>query len=89
MRAHVELIQQSDLCWHPAELHGGTGRVMQRNLSYDEEDGSASTKLFFETAWDRPGGYHEAYRMVRLRRTGQNGRYYFWSRNVLASTCWS
>ena len=60
MRAHVELIQQSDLCWHPAELHGGTGRVMQRNLSYDEEDGSASTKLFFETAWDRPGGYHEA-----------------------------
>ena len=41
MRPHVELIQQSDLCWHPAELHGGTGRVMQRNLSYDEEDGSA------------------------------------------------
>ena len=31
MRPHVELIQQSDLCWHPAELHGGTGRVMQRN----------------------------------------------------------
>jgi len=60
MRPHVEIIQQSDLCWHPAEMHGGTGRVMQRNLSYDEEDGSASTKLYFETAWDRPGGYHEA-----------------------------
>ena len=60
MRPHVELIQQSDLCWHPAELHGGTGRVMQRNLSYDEEDGSCSAKLSFETAWDRPGGYHEA-----------------------------
>ena len=41
MRPHVEIIQQSDLCWHPAEMHGGTGRVMQRNLSYDEEDGSA------------------------------------------------
>ena len=60
MRPHVELIQQSDLCWHPAELHGGTGRAMQRNLSYDEEDGSCSTKIIFETAWDRPGGYHEA-----------------------------
>ncbi|HJL80900.1 MAG: DUF4437 domain-containing protein [Candidatus Thioglobus sp.] len=60
MRPHVELIQQSDLCWHPAELHGGTGRAMQRHLSYDEEDGSASTKIIFETVWDRPGGYHEA-----------------------------
>ena len=60
MRPHVELIQQSDLCWHPAELHAGTGRAMQRNLSYDEEDGSCSTKIVFETAWDRPGGYHEA-----------------------------
>jgi len=60
MRPHVELIQQSDLCWHPAELHGGSGRAMQRNLSYDEEDGSCSTKIIFETAWDRPGGYHEA-----------------------------
>ena len=60
MRPHVELIQQSDLCWHPAELHAGTGRAMQRNLSYDEEDGSCSTKVIFETPWDRPGGYHEA-----------------------------
>ena len=57
MRPHVELIQQSDLCWHPAELHGGTGRVMQRNLSYDEEDGSCSAKLSFETTWDRPVSY--------------------------------
>ena len=45
MRPHVELIQQSDLCWHPAELHGGTGRAMQRHLSYDEEDGSADDEI--------------------------------------------
>ncbi len=51
MRPHVELIQESDLCWHPAELPGGDGKVRQRNLSYDEEDGSASTRLIFDSAW--------------------------------------
>ena len=60
MRPHVELIQESDLCWHPAELPGGDGKVRQRNLSYDEEDGSASTRLIFESAWHRPAGYHHA-----------------------------
>lgn len=60
MRPHVELIQEADLCWHPAELHAGEGKVKQRNLSYDEEDGSASTRVIFESAWHRPGGYHEA-----------------------------
>jgi len=60
MRPHVELIQQADLCWHEAELPRGDGRASQRNLSYDEEDGSASTLVRFESAWSRPGGYHHA-----------------------------
>ena len=60
MRPHVELIQQADLCWHAAELPGGEGRARQRNMSYDEEDGSASTKVHFDSAWHRPAGYHNA-----------------------------
>jgi hypothetical protein len=60
VRPHVELIQESDLCWHKAELFGGDGKVRQRNLSYDEEDGSASMRLLFDSAWNRPAGYHHA-----------------------------
>jgi hypothetical protein len=60
MRPHVELIDQADLVWHKAELMKGDGKVKQRNLCYDEENGAASTKLFFKTAWHRPSGYHEA-----------------------------
>jgi len=61
VRPHVELIQQDDLVWHDdAELPKGSGRVIQRNLSYDEENGAASTKLHFKTDWSRPAGYHEA-----------------------------
>ena len=60
MRPHVELIQEADLCWHEAELPRGEGRVRQRNMSYDEENGGASTKLRFDTAWHRPAGYHNA-----------------------------
>ena len=60
VRPHVELVQESDLCWHDAELVRGDGKVRQRNLSYDEEDGSASTRLIFDSAWHRPGGYHHA-----------------------------
>jgi len=60
VRPHVELIQQSDLCWHAAELPKGEGKVRQRNLSYDEEVGGASTKLIFDSAWHRPAGYHHA-----------------------------
>ena len=60
MRPHVELIQQADLCWHAAELPRGEGRASQRNMSYDEEDGSASTLVHFESAWSRPAGYHNA-----------------------------
>ena len=60
MRPHVELIQQTDLCYHAAELPRGEGRVQQKNLSYDEENGAASTRLKFESAWQRPAGYHHA-----------------------------
>jgi hypothetical protein len=56
----VELIQQADLVWHKAELIRGEGKVRQRNLCYDEENGAASTKLHFDSAWHRPGGFHEA-----------------------------
>jgi hypothetical protein len=58
VRPHVELIQEADLCWHKAELTRGEGKAKQRNLSYDEEDGSASTRVIFESAWERPAGYN-------------------------------
>lgn len=60
MRAHVELIANDDLIWHPAELPKSEGSAWQRNLSYDEENGAASTKVKFTTAWSRPAGYHHA-----------------------------
>jgi hypothetical protein len=60
MRPHVELIQQADLCYHTPELPRGEGRVRQRNLSFDEENGAASTRLEFDSAWHRPAGYHHA-----------------------------
>ncbi len=42
VRPHVELIDERDLLWHLAELPHGNGEARQRNLNYDEEDGSAS-----------------------------------------------
>ncbi|MGI9291609.1 MAG: DUF4437 domain-containing protein, partial [Gammaproteobacteria bacterium] len=61
MRPHVELIQESDLIWRPAELPGGQGKgAKQKNLSVDEEDGSASMRVVFDKAWIRPAGYHHA-----------------------------
>ncbi|MEC9374831.1 MAG: DUF4437 domain-containing protein [Pseudomonadota bacterium] len=61
MRPHVEMIQEADLCWHEAELPRGQGKgVKQKNLSYDEEDGSASLRVLFDKAWSRPAGYHNA-----------------------------
>ena len=60
MRPHVELIDEKDLLWHPAELTHCSGEARQRNLSYDEEDGSASLKVHFDTDWSRPGGVHSA-----------------------------
>ena len=41
MRPHVELIHEDDYIWHAAELPTGEGKAEQRNLSVDEEDGSA------------------------------------------------
>lgn len=60
MRAHVELVDERDLLWHPAELPGATGTAEQRHLSYDEEDGSASLKVRFTSDWSRPAGVHHA-----------------------------
>jgi hypothetical protein len=60
MRAHVEIIDERDYIWHPAEFVEATGRARQKNLSYDEEDGSVSAKVVFDTAWHRPAGVHHA-----------------------------
>jgi hypothetical protein len=60
MRPHVELIHEGDYVWHPAELPHGEGEAVQRNLSVDEEDGSASTRVNFPSDWSRPDGYHVA-----------------------------
>lgn len=60
MRPHVELIQSKDLVWHAAELPRGEGKARQLNLSYDEEDGSASTEVHFDSDWRRISGLHHA-----------------------------
>ncbi|MEV6773892.1 DUF4437 domain-containing protein [Nocardia sp. NPDC051030] len=60
MRPHVELIDETDLIWHLAEFQNATGTAEQRNLSYDEEDGSASLKVRFTSDWSRPAGVHHA-----------------------------
>lgn len=60
MRPHVEMIDEKDLIWHPSELVGASaGSAKQRNLSYDEEDGSVSAKIYFESYWARPAGVHK------------------------------
>ena len=60
MRPHVELIHEDDLIWHPAELPHGHGEAVQRNLSVNEEDGSASTRVDFLSEFSRPSGRHVA-----------------------------
>lgn len=60
MRPHVELIDYRDLIWHQAEFSHAIGEARQKNLSYDEEDGSASLKVEFTTDWSRPGGRQSA-----------------------------
>jgi hypothetical protein len=60
MRPHVEIIDERDLIWHIAEFVDAQGRARQRNLAYDEEDGSVSAKVLFDTDWQRPGGVHHA-----------------------------
>ena len=60
MRPHVEFIDEKDLIWHVAELPHGQGEARQRNLSYDEEDGSASLRVDFVSDWSRPAGLHAA-----------------------------
>lgn len=60
MRPHTEIAHVDDLIWHRAELPRGTGVARQQNLSYDEENGAASTRVRFDAAWSRQGGYHHA-----------------------------
>jgi hypothetical protein len=60
MRPHVELIHEDDYIWHAAELIGGEGRARERRLSVDEEDGSSSLRVDFETDWGRGPGIHHA-----------------------------
>ncbi len=60
MRPHVELIDEKDLIWHPAEFEHAIGSAKQRNLCYDEEDGSVSAKVLFTSDWSRPAGVHNA-----------------------------
>lgn len=60
MRPHVELIDEKDLIWHMAEFEHCQGSARQRNLSYDEEDGSVSAKVEFTSDWTRPAGVHVA-----------------------------
>ncbi|MCA1832298.1 MAG: DUF4437 domain-containing protein [Actinobacteria bacterium] len=60
MRPHVELIHEDDYIWHPAEFPHATGDAVQRVLSADEEDGSASLRVDFLTDFARGEGYHLA-----------------------------
>ena len=60
MRPHVELIDQKDLIWHPAEFVHATGEARQKHLAYDEEDASLSAIVHFDTEWTRPRGVHSA-----------------------------
>lgn len=60
MRPHTEIVSVADLIWHTAELPAASGRARQQNLSYDEENGAASTRVRFDADWRRPAGYHVA-----------------------------
>jgi len=60
MRPHVEFVHEDDLLWHPAELPHAQGEAVQKNLCYDEEDGSASLRVDFRTLWTRTSGLHKA-----------------------------
>lgn len=60
MRPHVELIHEDDYVWHAAELPRGEGKVGERRLSVDEEDGSSSLSLRFDSDWGRGPGIHHA-----------------------------
>lgn len=60
MRPHVELIDEKDLIWHPAEFFHARGAARQRHLCYDEENGAASLKVHFDSDWTRPAGLHAA-----------------------------
>lgn len=60
MRPHVEIIDDRDYIWHMAEFVHADGMARQKNLAYDEEDGSVSARVEFVSDWSRPAGVHHA-----------------------------
>lgn len=60
MRPHVEIVDQQDLIWHTGEFPHSQGSARQQHLAYDEEDGSLSARVIFDTDWSRPQGRHSA-----------------------------
>ena len=75
MRPHVELIDEKDLLWHPAEMPHGEGEARQRNLCYDEENGAASLLVEFVTDWSRGARLHTAQTIAAWAEQG-DGRYF-------------
>jgi hypothetical protein len=60
VRAHVELIHEDDYIFHGGELPYGEGRILERRLSTDEEDGSSSLSLHATSDWGRGAGIAHA-----------------------------
>ncbi|MEV6342809.1 DUF4437 domain-containing protein [Actinoplanes sp. NPDC051851] len=60
MRAHVELIHEDDYIFHAGELPYGEGKILERRLSTDEEDGSSSLSLHATADWGRSAGIPHA-----------------------------
>ncbi|MFD0525000.1 DUF4437 domain-containing protein [Paractinoplanes durhamensis] len=60
MRAHVELIHEDDYIFHTGELPSGEGKILERRLSTDEEDGSSSLSLHAIGDWGRSAGIAHA-----------------------------
>jgi hypothetical protein len=56
VRAHVELIHEDDYIFHAGELPYGEGKIFERRLSTDEEDGSSSLSLHARSDWGRSAG---------------------------------
>ncbi len=56
MRPHVEIIAEDDYVWHTSTLPGSTGEARERRLSTDEEDGSSSLRIDFDSDWSRAAG---------------------------------
>jgi hypothetical protein len=56
----VELIHEDDYIFHAGELPYGEGKILERRLSTDEEDGSSSLSLHATADWGRAPGIPHA-----------------------------